>query len=205
MKDFLKMNKIVKILTVSDFFLLSSFGLLAPIFAVFITGQIGGSLKTVGIATSVYWITKCIFQLPIAKRLDNNPIERDDYSLMMVGIFMFCFVPLMYLACREPWHLYMVQFFYGLASAVSFPGWAAIFTRHIDKKREAFEWSVYSTSVSIGTAIAATAGGFVAHKFGFRVLFSAMAMLNAFVFLHLLTLKRHIIVSDNNHKRHLNR
>lgn len=67
--------------------------------------------------------------------------------------------------------LYFVQFLYGLTSALTLPGWYAIFTRHIDKRHEGMEWGVYTTFVDLGGAAAAGIGGFLASNFGFNNLF----------------------------------
>ena len=65
-------NKVIKILITSDFLLQSGWGLIGPIFAIFLTKQIqGGDLKMVGFVASTYWITKSIIQPFIAHYLDK--------------------------------------------------------------------------------------------------------------------------------------
>ena len=51
------------------------------------------------------------------------------------------------------------------------PTWAAIFTRHIDKGREAFSWSLESTGIGFAAAFAGALGGVLAAVLGFRVVF----------------------------------
>ncbi len=80
-------------------------------------------------------------------------------------------VPLLYLIIATPLQLYLVQFIYGLSTAVTLLVWIAIFTRHIDKKHEGVEWGVYQTLVNLGSAEAASFGGFLAYRFGFAPLF----------------------------------
>ena len=56
-------NKVIKTLILSDFFLQSGWGLIGPIFAIFITQQIEkGTLAAVGFIAATYWLVKSIFQ-----------------------------------------------------------------------------------------------------------------------------------------------
>lgn len=67
------LNKVIKTLIASDFLLQSGWGLIGPIFAIFLTGQIqGGSLRMVGYIAAIYWVTKSIVQPFIAHQLDKN-------------------------------------------------------------------------------------------------------------------------------------
>ena len=62
--------------------------------------------------------------------------------------------------------------------AMALPSWLAIFTRHIDKGKEAFEWSIEATSIGAGAGIAGGIGGLIAASFGFKAVFVFAALLN---------------------------
>lgn len=172
------MNKIIKILIFSDFIILSGFGLISPIFAVFITDHIkDGSVTVAGLASAIYLITKSLLQLPIARFIDKDKDDKDDFFWMVFGTFLLSVAPLLYLISTLAIHIYIIQFIFGLGAALSFPGWFALFTRHINKHQEGFEWSFHSTLVGIGTAVAAAIGGFIANFFGFSVLFWSVSIL----------------------------
>ncbi len=73
---------------------------------------------------------------------------------------------------------------------MNIPGYTAIFTRHINKGKEAFDWSLRSASVGIGTGIAGALGGVMAYRFGFNVLFAGVEIFIIFsAFLPLLISK----------------
>lgn len=192
---FKNINKVVKLIVITDFFYNSAFASFAPVFAIFITGQIaGGSAKVAGFATAAYWITKSIFQLPIARFLDRTDGEHDDFVAMFLGYFFSGFVPLGYLFASEPWHIYALQAFLGFSMAWAVPSWYAIFTRHVDKWRISFEWSLQSVfSVGVATSAAAALGGYVAETFGFRILFFAAGILAISSSLLLFGLKKHLL------------
>ncbi len=182
-----KINPVVKFLTISDILLLTSFGLITPIFAVFITDNIqGGTVEVVGLASAIYLLTKSFSQIPIARFLDKNKGEKDDFWAMVFGSIGITIIPLLYIFVKTPAHLYIVQLFYGFFAAVAFPSWMAIFTRHIDKDKEGLEWGVYQTLIDMGMAGSASLGGFLAYRFGFAPLFAVISIISFFGTLFLL-------------------
>lgn len=174
-----KVNPVVKFLTISDIMILTSFGLITPIFAVFITEHIqGGTVEVVGVASSIYLFTKSLGQIPIARFIDKIKGERDDFWCMFIGSLGIVIIPLLYILIKTPLALYIVQFFYGLFAAVVFPAWMAVFTRHIDGEHEGMEWGVYRTMIDFGCAVAASLGGFLAYRFGFAPLFIVISIIS---------------------------
>lgn len=172
-----KINPVIRYLTISDILVIGGFGLILPIFAVFITESIkGGTVEVVGIAMAIYLITKSLGQIPVAGIIDKIKGERDDFWVMFIPSVLYSLVPLLYLTIDTPEGLYLVQFIYGLAAAAVFPAWMAIFTRHIDKEHEGVEWGVYQTLVDLGSAAAASLGGFIAFRFGFEYLFLVVSI-----------------------------
>jgi MFS family permease len=179
----ISVNKIVRVLIQTDLIFISAFGLISPIFAVFITKQIqGGGVEVVGFAAAVYWILKAILQVPVGKFLDRHKGEKDDIRFLVLGYIIVAFVPIGYIFSFLPWHIYFLQAIYSLGMAMAIPAWAAIFTRHIDHGKEAFEWSLESTGLSFGSGITGAVGGILVAKFGFHLVFiivSVFALIGA--------------------------
>ncbi len=184
-------NKVIKILMVSDFFLNSAWGFLSPIFAIFIVQRITGgdtaqAAKVAGFAALFYWITKSFLQIPIGRYLDKNHGEKDDFMFMFLGVLIASLVPLGFMTASASWHIYVFESIHAVAMAMMIPSWYAIFGRHIDKGREAFEWGLDSTVLGAGVGIMGALGGIVSALFGFNVIFIAAWFLNfvsAFVIL----------------------
>lgn len=175
-----EVNPVVRLLIISDFFLMGGFGLVTPIFALFITDFIqGATLESVGIATTIYLVTRSVAQMPFGIMIDKIRGQRDDALLLVIGSFGFIGVSLSYLVIDTVFQLYLVQFIFGIISAASFPTWYAIFTRAVDKGKEGLEWSAYQTIVDISGAMTAAIGSFVAAQYGFNTVFILMAILNA--------------------------
>lgn len=191
------MNRVIKILIASDFFLQSGWGMIGPIFAIFLTNQIvGGSLKMVGLVAAVYWLTKSMAQPFIAHQLDKNHGEIDDFRFLVIGMYAANLMPLGYIFSSQPWHIFALEFIRGLAMACVIPTWAGIFTRHIDKGREAFSWSLESTGIGFAAGIAGAAGAWLASIFGFQIVFILVSAFGLLASSSLLLIRKNIFLKN---------
>jgi len=166
------LNRVIKTLIFSDFLIHSGWGLIGPIFAIFITEQIqGGSLVTVGFIAATYWFSKSAVQSFIAHFLDVKKGEGDDFKFLIYGLFLANLVPLAYIFSTQLWHVFLLEIIRGVCWACAGPSWLGIFTRHIDEGWEAFSWSIESTGVGFAAAFAAAFGGILAGILGFKAVF----------------------------------
>lgn len=173
----MKINRIIKYLIYSDLAFWFSWGLITPVFAIFIVDKIeGGSALVAGIAAAVYSLLAAILRVPIGVFLDSRPSERDDYWFLVVGLFIAAVTSFGFLFAKFPWHIYLLQGVRGIGIAMSLAGWSAIFTRHIDKGKEATEWGFDATSVGIATGISGAIGGWAVTQFGFNPVFIAVGV-----------------------------
>lgn len=171
-------NKVIKILVLSDFTLMFGWGLVAPILAIFITDNIqGGDAKVAGIAVGLYWLLKSIFQIPIGGYLDKNHGEKDDFYFLIGGTLLMGLVPLGFIFATLPWHIYGLQVIHAAGAALALPAWCGIFTRHIGRGKEAQSWAWDSSALGIGAGISGILGGIIASAFGFTPLFIGVSVL----------------------------
>lgn len=169
---FKQIPKVILILTWVDVLVISGFGLVMPVFAIFVTRQIeGGSATIVGIATAIYWLTKSILQMPVANYLDKNKGEKDDFYAMLFGYSILTIVPFMYLFASEPTHVFILQGLMGVGDAFGVPAYLAVFSRHINKFHESTEWTFRSIPIGLASAGTGALGGILADQFGFRLVF----------------------------------
>lgn len=167
-----KINKIIKTLIGADLVFLSALGIVTPIFAIFITDKIkGGNIEVVGFAAAIYWIGRSIIEIPIAKFLDRTKGEKDDLYFLVGGYCICALVNFGYIFSSLPWHIYLLEAIYAIGAALSWPAWSALFTRHIDKGKEGFEWSVEHVAFSAGIGITGALGGIIVTGMGFNVAF----------------------------------
>ena len=183
-KKILEFNRVILAMVIIEFFMNGAFGTIGPFFAIFILENIdGGSATVAGFSAAIYWIVKSIFQLPISRWLDKTDGESDEFWALFISYLLVSLVPLMYFFSTKPWHIYATQAFFGFLFAWAVPAWYSMFTRHLDKFRIGFEWSLYSVfSVGVSTSLAAVGAGVLIDQFGFRGIFlgaSAVIFLSA--------------------------
>jgi len=173
-----QVNTIIKVLIASDFLVWSSANLVSPVFAIFVADVIpGGSVAAVGIASMIYFVTKSIVEIPIGTYIDRSKSERDDLYSALIGTMLNAITYLFYPFIDSVWQLYVLQIISGAAAAIAYPGWYSIFTRHIDKSKEAFEWSLYDVLLGLGMAVTAALGALLLERFGFDVVFYLVGIL----------------------------
>ncbi len=195
---FKSINKVVRILIASDFLLQAGWGLSGPIFAIFLTDQIqGGNIEMVGFIAATYWIVKSIVQPFIAHQLDKNHGEVDDFKFLVIGMYVANLVPLGYIFSTQPWHIFALESVRALAMACVIPTWAGIFTRHIDKGREAFSWSLQSTGIGFAAGIAGAFGGVMAGILGFKIVFVLVSAFGILSSSALLFIKKDIFLKNH--------
>ncbi len=171
-------NKAIRKLVYYDFITNFAFGLLSPILAVFVLNNIaGGTLKTVGLATTFYWLARVTTTVPLGRFMDKTDGERDEFYFAVVGSFIMSSVPLFYLLADQPWHMYLIQFLLGLANSMAVPAWRILFADHLDKGMHAFEWSLDDVGIGIAVGASAYIGSALVERFGFHFVFILLSML----------------------------
>lgn len=176
----IKPNRLIVKIISADFFIHAGWGLVAPIFAIFITGQIeGGSVELVGIAVGIHWIVKSALQPFLAYRMDTVKGEHDDMKFLLGGTFIATIVSLTYIFVSEIWHVIFLEAVRGVGLAMVIPTLSGIITRHVDKDWETYTWSLQSTAMGLAAGFSAIFGGVVAAFLGFKIVFLLVALINS--------------------------
>jgi len=166
------MHKILRALILSDLLILGSFGLIQPIFAVFLLKNIGGiTIISIGIATTIQLLTKAVFQIIVGKWADEEVGNKRELWALLVGSLIMSFVPIGYIFSTSLSHIYLLEFIYGLGNACAYPGWMVLFTRYARDDKAGYEWGLYNTVVSLGTATTAALGAYFVEYYSFTHLF----------------------------------
>ena len=134
------LNRAIQILLAFLFIVNVGGGLFSPFLAVFIVGFVSGAtLKTAGFAVAVYAIVKSVVQIPLARRLDKQVGEKDDFYVMIMGAVLSIFYAFGFIFIKSQWHLYLLSIIGGIAGAFLMAAYYGIFARHVDKGAEGFE------------------------------------------------------------------
>ncbi len=167
-----KPNRLIAKLILTSFFVFAGWGLVMPIFALYIIDQVkGGTIEMVGIAVGIYWIVKSTIQPFLAYRMDSIKGEHDDMIYLFRGAVIMTIVPLFFIFVTEIWHVFLLEVIRGVGMAMIVPTLNGVFTRHVNKDWESYMWSLQGTSIGLASGFAAIFGGLIAAFLGFKVLF----------------------------------
>ena len=174
-----KVNRVVRHFVLADLLLFGGWGLVGPIFAIFLLERISGiSLVVIGATSSIYWIVKSIVQIPVSLYLDKHEGERDDFYALIASLVLAGFTAMSFLLVHSVSGLFAAMFLQGISFGLYIPSWYSIFSRHLDKDRYAFDWSLDSTSLGIASGITALVGGTIANYIGFSAVFVLVSILS---------------------------
>jgi MFS transporter, DHA1 family, multidrug resistance protein len=184
------MNKTLKLLIISDIFVFGGYGLISPILAIFIKDNlIGGTIFAAGLASMIFLITHATLQLLFSYKF--NPEDR--IWMLKLGTLLIALVPFGYIFSTHFYHIYFVEFIYGVGAAFAYPSWSSLFTSNLEKGKRGFQYSIYSSSVGIGTAITAGVGALLAESIGFQWVFAITGALGVVGLLLLFKLDKRIL------------
>ena len=162
------MNKTLKLLIFSDVFILSGWGLVSPIFAIFMNDNIsGGTIFSVGLASAIFLLTHSILQIWFADRFS----AKDRLWMLILGTILIAIVPFGFIFSTQVYHIYILQFIHGLGAALAYPSWYSLFTLNLDKGQHGYQYSLYSSGVSICSAGTALAGAWIVEQTSFELVF----------------------------------
>lgn len=168
----LRYNKVIRYFVLCDLSLFSGWGLLAPVMSVFIVEHIAGaSLFNAGAAASLYWAARSVIQLPVAGLLDRRKGEKDDFYVLVIGLLLASLAAFSFSLVTTVRDLYIVMIVQGIAFGLYAPAWQGIFSRHLDKDKFAFDWSMDGVGLGIASMVTGLTGGYLADTFGFNIIF----------------------------------
>ncbi len=188
----LKLNKTIKYLIYSDLIFYTGWGLISPLFAIFILQSIsGGNAFIVGMSAAVHLIVRSLLRVPFGIRADKS--QKVAYYYMLYGLLIAAFVPFGYIYSSEAWQIYIFQGVLGISLAMSTAGWTAIFAHHMDKGKESTEWGIDAVAVGLGPGIAGALGGLAVTLFSFSAVFVAVSVIGVIGVFMLILIKKEVL------------
>jgi len=174
-----RVNRVIKYFVLADLTLFAGWGFVAPIFSIFVIEEIkDATLVAVGISAAVYWLSRSLVQPPLANKLDKQKGEKDDLYALILGLLLAGVSAFLFTIVSTLTELYLLQIVHGAAFGVYSVSWSTIFSRHLDKERPAFDWSLDKATIGIAIAITSFIGGILASKLGFDITFMIAGMLS---------------------------
>ncbi len=165
------LNRGLRILLLTNSFVLMAGAMLAPIYALFVE-KIGGDLLSASITSAIFALTAGVTSLFIGKYADKKgkdvPLLVGGYAVMAVG-----FIAMMF--ANSIWDLFIIQALIGFGEATYSPAFDAVYTRHMSKRKAGLAWGSWEASYYFSSTCGALLGGIIVTAFGFNMIFIIMA------------------------------
>jgi MFS family permease len=121
------------------------------------------TVQIIGIGIAVFTISRALLQIPIALVADKLKSGTDEIVFLIIGNLLmglpYLFIPFI----STELQYYLIQAVFGTGSAINLISWRKLFALNLDKDREAIEYAVYDTILSVSTALFSTVAGIIAN------------------------------------------
>lgn len=166
-------SKAIRILLVTNGFILVATAMLGPIYALFVE-EIGGNLLDASYAYGFFALAAGITTLISGKYADklkeNELIIVFGYGIMGLAFFGYTFV-------NSVVSLLVVQVIIGIGEAIYLPAFDAVYSKHLDGRKSGREWGAWEAINFFTIAFGAVTGGLLVTFFGFKAIFVIMGLL----------------------------
>lgn len=171
-------NKALKVLHLSNGIFVLAGSLLGPLYAIYVGGITNGVMP-VSVAWATFLISATLFSYILSKVGDS--IKEHEY-LLMAGFILRGIAWLSYIFVPDFYFLLLVQFILGIGEALGTPAFDAIFSEHVHKGHQIYEYSEWKIVSNIALVIGTLLGGYIVQNYGFQILFLLMAFLSLISF-----------------------
>lgn len=174
------MNKRLRILLAADALISGSYGMMMPILPLFMTSNVSGAnLKTIAIAISIYLFSQAAFGWIFSAYMHHKNTADRAIGGVFFGSICIALVPAAYMNSWDMAQIMLTQALLGLGFGMMYQGWSWLAK---ENAQEDFHGSIkkfHNLTSSIGTAILAVIGGYIAYEYGFQALLYAMTLVAA--------------------------
>jgi len=140
--------------------------LIIPIIALY-ARSLGADIGTIGIIVGTYSITNIITNV-----FGGRWTDRFGYKLpLIIGLCGDAIAIFLYTLCQTPIHLALVRAFHGLSGGFIGPATMSFTAYQSSSTQKGKAMSIYGAAIAAATLVGFGAGGTIASRFGFNVLF----------------------------------
>lgn len=176
-------NPLVSAYIISESFMWSAWNFVLPIFAIFVVQEVAGAtVQTAATGYSIYLLSRVAAELVSGKILASTT-DRKKVGMVIIGMSLISIAYLGFVFTSNFYQLFLFYFLSGIGIGLNAPAKNSLFAMHLDKNKEATEWSISDAFQFFSMAIATTVGGFIALKFGFKPLFLLALVVNCLAIL----------------------
>ncbi len=163
------MNKNYKYLLIAGMLCNLGDNLIGPFYSIYIR-DLGIKLTDIGYSSVIFNFALAFLMFYIGKKSD----KLNKKTITVLGYSIFALGSLMYLVISQPWHLYILQIFFALATACTAAPLSALYAEYIQKNKSGEQWGILSGSGRVAVGLAVLLGTFIVNYLGFKILFLTM-------------------------------
>lgn len=165
----------LKILLTTDLLIAGAYGLILPIFPLFLMDTMAGAtLFTVSLAQSLFLLSKINFHWIAANYIKHHHVLDRARGGLLTGAIIISLVPALYLTVSDMTLILLIQIFLGLGMGILQASWKIL--SHEDIKKT--DWTTLQNNHRHTTifvmAMTAALGGFTAYNYGYCALMYLM-------------------------------
>lgn len=165
------MNRSSKFLLISSYFNTIAFGILSPLYALFVV-EIGGTGSHASFSWAAYAATAGLLMLVGSRFL--NKVPQWWSRIIISGFFILAVASFGYLTIHSILALYLIQFIFALGVSMTMPTMKLMYAKYADRGREAEEWALLDGGNLLILSGAAFLGGWLFDLIGFAAVFILM-------------------------------
>ena len=162
----------LRVFTLSNSLMAFAFGLFGPFYYIFIN-DLGGTIENFGIAAGLVVLSGALVSLIAGKYSDK--LGRKPF--LILGGYASAILVFLYTIIGSIWQLYLLQIFNGLIVSLFETSEASFLGDITEKESRGADIGKYGAFVGIAEALAIFAGGFLAGKFGFEIVFYIVSII----------------------------
>ncbi|MEA3429947.1 MAG: MFS transporter [Nanoarchaeota archaeon] len=162
----------LKIFTLSNSLMAFAFGLFGPFYYLFIN-DIGGSIENFGIAAGLVVLSGALVSL-IAGRYSDK-FGRKPF--LILGGYASAVLVFLYTIIGSIWQLYLLQILNGFIASIFATSERSFLGDITEKESRGADIGKYDAFIGIAEAIAIFAGGFLAGRYGFEIVFYIVSVI----------------------------
>jgi len=166
------MNSKLKVLLYTNGLLLLASSMLGPVYALFLDGK-GANLLEASLAMFIFSLVAGITTFFMGKIAD----KKNPKTIMVIGYSLIGLAFLLYNFADSLFVIYALQVLIGLGEAIYSPAFDKLYTQSMSKKNAGEVWGAWELSNYFSQSIGAVIGGYLSYHYGFKIIFTFIAIL----------------------------
>lgn len=171
-------NPVVKMIMLSDIFFWSAWYTVLPILSIFIVQEVpGATVETAAFGFSFYLLSRVAASL-IGSKFSSHARDSRKIFMIIYAILILNIAYILMAFSRSVITIYMFYIIIGLGIGLASPIRATLFSAHLDKNKETFEWALLDSIILIGIAVCSILSGIIIRDYGYATLFLLATFFN---------------------------